>query len=154
MTDSKTLSAARERFSAFLRDRRMRQTAERFAILEHALNRSGHFTADAIFNEMDRSGYHVSLSTVYTTFQLLTEAGLLRKHLFAGNAAEYERVAGSTSHTHLVCSQCGRVREIKDQQLADAIEHRRYPGLATAFFTLSVYGICTKCQRQNHKKKV
>ena len=148
---SEGIQAASERFQTFLREKRKRKTGERFAILECVCAQPGHFNADTIYEKMDTAGYHVSLATVYSTLQLMCEAGLVCKHFVNGTTAEYERLTATTGHVHLVCSQCGRVREIRDAEVTNAIRHHRYPGQTNDYFTLNIYGLCTKCQR---KKKV
>ena len=48
-----------------------------------------HFDAETLYNSMIDE-YRVSLATVYNTLDLLLEAGLLIKHQFDGQPAEYE----------------------------------------------------------------
>ena len=60
--------------------------------------------------------YRVSLATVYNTLDLLLEAGLLIKHQFDGQPAEYEKSIGTTIHNHAVCTICGHVKEFTDKR--------------------------------------
>jgi Fur family ferric uptake transcriptional regulator len=151
MTDDKNRLTARERFSAFLQARNKRQTSERFEILERVMEINDHFSIESFYEKLEKNGYHVSMATVYNTFQLLCEAGLLRRHQFDHKQGEYERVS-TGNHTHLICTICGSVREVKDAELAHAVEQRRYPNFQPAYFTLYVYGVCKRCRRKKTAK--
>ena len=87
--------------------------------------------------------------------QLFLEAGLVRRHQFGNQPAQYERVLlGVTeSHHHLVCTSCGKVRAVKAPELAERINALRYPTFRTEFFSLYVYGICSRCQKRMRKLK-
>lgn len=150
MTDEKLHNPAREALSAYLKEKRMRHTPERFAILERVFSTDAHFYIDALHEAMELEGYHVSLSTVYATIQLFVEAGLVRRHQFGNQPAQYERVLQGVTenHHHLVCTSCGRVRAVKDAELATRIEGLRYSNFRTDFFSLYVYGLCSRCQRR------
>ena len=57
----------------------MRQTPERFAILDKTLEQKVHFDIDELYKNIE-ADYHVSRSTVYNTVELLCECNILRKH--------------------------------------------------------------------------
>ena len=155
MNDDKVLNPARAALSQYLKEKKMRRTPERFAILEKVFSTDAHFYVDALHEAMEMEGYHVSLSTVYATVQLFLEAGLVRRHQFGNQPAQYERVLlGVTeSHHHLVCTSCGKVRAVKAPELAEQINALRYPTFRTEFFSLYVYGICSRCQKRMRKLK-
>ncbi len=133
----------------------MRRTPERYAILEKIFSTDAHFHVDDLHRKLEAEGYHVSLSTVYATIQLFVEAGLVRRHQFGNQPAQYERVPQGVneSHHHLVCNVCGRVRAVKDPTLIELIGNLRYPTFKTDFFSLYVYGICSRCQKKLKKEK-
>ncbi len=144
------LNPARVALTAFLKARKMRRTPERYAILEKVFSSDAHFYVDALHEALEMEGYHVSLSTVYSAIQLFMEAGLVRRHQFGNQPAQYERVLqGVTeSHHHLVCNVCGRVRPVKDPELMAHVNALKYPTFKTEFFTLYVYGLCSRCQKR------
>ncbi len=154
MNDDKLLNPARVALTSFLKERKMRRTPERYAILEKVFSTDAHFYVDALHEAMEIEGYHVSLSTVYSTIQLFMEAGLVRRHQFGNQPAQYERVLqGVTeSHHHLVCNVCGSVRAVKDTELLERISTLKYPTFKTEFFALYVYGTCSRCQKRLRKK--
>ena len=153
MNDDKLLNPAQTVLTEFLKERKMRRTPERYAILEKVFSTDAHFYVDALHGALELEGYHVSLSTVYSTIQLFLEAGLVRRHQFGNQPAQYERVVqgAAESHHHLVCKACGRVRAVKDPDLMARINALRYPTFRTEFFTLYVYGLCSRCQKRLRK---
>lgn len=155
MKDDKVLNPARAALSQYLKEKKMRRTPERFAILEKVFSTDAHFYVDVLHEAMELEGYHVSLSTVYATVQLLIDAGLVRRHQFPNQPAQYERVLQGVTenHHHLVCNSCGRVKAVKDPELADRISSLRYPTFRTEFFSLYVYGLCSRCQKRLRKEK-
>jgi len=150
MNDDKMLNPARVALTAYLKERKMRRTPERYAILEKVFSTDAHFYIDALHEVLEMEGYHVSLSTVYSTIQLFMDAGLVRRHQFGNQPAQYERVLQgvTASHHHLVCNACGRVRAVKDPDLMAQINALRYPTFKTEFFALYVYGLCSRCQKR------
>lgn len=155
MSDDKYIQTARQEFTRFLQSHNMRLTSERFAILDRVMRTGGHFTVEDFTGALETGGYHVSVATVYSTFRLLCEAGLLRRHTFAEGSAQFERNVAASSHTHLICTVCGKVREVRsaDAGLAAQIERRKYTGFAPSHFALYIYGLCSRCQRASRQLK-
>lgn len=153
MKDEKLLPAARETLERYLKSHGLRRTPERFALLERVFATPDHFYVDVLCEAMELEGYHVSRSTVYATMQLFFDAGLVRRHQFGNQPAQYERsLPGvSKSHLHLVCTQCGRVREVRDTVLTADLCGRSYAGFKADNCALYVYGVCGRCQRQKSK---
>ncbi|MDE6810764.1 MAG: transcriptional repressor [Muribaculaceae bacterium] len=133
----------RDQLTEFLQRRHLRKTPERYAILSKAIELSAHFDVDQLYNALESEGYHVSRATIYNTLELLCEAGILNKHLFATNLARYEVARGS--HLHLICRKCGRIREIDDPMLSQSLLNRNYDGFRPEYSSSSIYGICSEC---------
>ena len=133
----------REKFRQYLLERNLRKTPERFALLDKAISLTGHFGADALYDSMEASGYHVSRATVYSTLELLVDCGLLNRHLFARKTF-YEVAVGS--HFHLVCNACGKIREIEEEQLSH-IAAMDLDGFNPTYCSTMVYGLCCECSK-------
>ena len=149
MNDEKTKAAAMATFTQFMSQHKLRRTPERFAILEKVFDMSTHFSIDALHSQLDDSGYHVSRATVYNTIELLTRCGLVRRHTFAAQSPQYEKISGLTKHYHLVCSRCGKVKEIKDAEIDQILGTRRFGKFHPAYIDLNVYGLCATCMRRS-----
>lgn len=151
MSDEKIKSAAEATFTQYLSQHKLRRTPERFAILEKVFDTSSHFSIDALHDALEQDGYHVSQATVYNTIELLTTCGLVRRHTFAAQSPQYEKVTGLTRHYHLVCSKCGKVREIKDPEIDELLQCRRFGKFQPAYMDLNIYGFCASCSRKAKK---
>lgn len=145
MTMTDTYNQAEQQFKNYLKINHKRCTVERIEILKCAMSAHGHFDVGGLYAMLEKDLYHVSLATVYNTVDLLFECGLLRRHHFSDGIAKYEFVNGS--HTHLVCTMCGKVREVE----ADAEIKRKYRGFKPQYTSTYVYGVCSNCA---HKEKV
>lgn len=149
--DKNNKEAAREIFSDYLAKHHKRRTSERFAILDSVMSTSDHFTIESFHEHLESRGFHVSLATVYSTLELLVDCSLVRRHRFGSDSARYERAGDALSHHHFVCSRCGKVKEVWDDSLSDAIAAIRYPGFAVSYFSLNIYGLCRACQKRERK---
>ena len=149
--DKNIRQCPRDVFSDYLARHHKRRTPERFAILDSAMSTPYHFTIDSFHDSLEAQGFHVSVATIYSTLELLVDCGLVRRHRFGSDSARYERTAGSANHHHLVCSRCGKVKEVRDASLSDAISSIRYPGFAASYFSLNIYGLCRSCQKRERK---
>ncbi len=152
MSDEKSKAIARATLTQHIHAKKLRRTPERYAILDKVFDIDEHFSIETLYSALEQDGFHVSKATLYNSIQLFVDCGLLRKHQFDGKSAQYERVTGVGNHHHLICTQCGRIKEVKDIALVNMLNSRRYPTFHTAYFALYVYGVCSRCQRENKKQ--
>lgn len=135
-----------KKFNEYLDAHSMRKTTERYAILTRIMSINGHFTIEELQQMIEGDGFHVSRSTVYNTVELLIEAKMLRRHVFEGMQAQYERI--TLPHTHLICTTCGKVKEVRDPNFAAFMNARRFNAFNTDHYSLYVYGTCSTCARK------
>lgn len=112
---------ARKIFDNHLEVQKLRRTPERFAILEEIYGREDHFDVESLYISMKNKNYRVSRATVYNTLDLLEECSLVTKHQFGKNQAQYEKAYGYRQHDHLICSECGKVREFCDPRIQNIL---------------------------------
>lgn len=148
MNEEKIKNAAMATFTQFMSQHRLRRTPERFAILEKVMATTDHFSIDALHATLEADGYHVSRATVYNTIELLLKCGLVRRNTFSTQSPQYEKIAGLTTHYHLVCSACGKVREIKDGEIDALLSLKRFGKFQPSFIDLNIYGLCASCVRR------
>lgn len=149
--EDKTIIIARTKLTEYLDSKKLRKTPERFAILDVVFSHNDHFGIDTLYAEMETRSYHVSRSTVYNTIELFCDCGIVRKHQFGTQQALYEKVMNSGNHHHLICTECGKIKEVKDAELMKYISMRKYGTFNTSYFSLYVYGMCPTCARKKRK---
>lgn len=144
----KTKEAVKEIFTQYLETNKHRKTSERFAILDYIYSQVGHFSAESLYETM-KNEYRVSLATIYNTLELLVGTNLIIKHQFDGQAAHYEKTFGTNIHNHLICTQCGTVKEFSDKRIRLAIQNKKFAHFDVTHYSLYLYGLCNKCRKQN-----
>lgn len=150
--DKNNKYSASEKFTEYLSRHNKRRTAERFAILDCVMSLSDHFSVENLGERLEQQGFHVSRTTLYSTVELLSDCGLVRRHRFDGGTALYERIVGDSNHHHLICSRCGKIKEVRDASLSAEISSKRYAGFAVGYYSLNIYGLCRTCQKRSRKK--
>jgi Fur family ferric uptake transcriptional regulator len=146
-------AAAAERLREFLRDRGLRMTGEREALLRAALGRRRHFTLEELVEEAVGDDGRASRATVYRGLPILIEAGILQPVLVSDEPRRFELALGRRHHDHLLCRRCGRVVEfrseaIEDLQLKVAARH----GFRLTSHVHELMGDCASCRRARRRR--
>jgi Fur family ferric uptake transcriptional regulator len=127
-----------------LRDRGLRMTPQRRAIVAEVMRASGHISPTEIARRVQGAMPGVNASTVYRTLSLLEEIGILQ-HSHVETGAEYHR-AEESHHVHLMCRNCGRDDELS---LAEANRLqgliRRHHGFTADLTHFAITGLCADC---------
>jgi Fur family ferric uptake transcriptional regulator len=134
-------------FERVLRERGLRITAGRRAILEELARNETHFDAEGLLSRLRRHDAKVSRATVYRTLGQLVESGLLRKYDLGGRLTLYERIAGKDHHEHMICLVCGRMIEFVQDEI-ERLQNRvcRRHRFRPVSHTLQIYGVCEDCE--------
>lgn len=138
-----------ERFRAFLREKSLRVTPVREAIVKAVVTRKGHFHIDEVVQDLRAKGVDASRAAVYRALPLLVEAGLIQPTILSGNGHYYETSVGRAHHDHLVCSGCDKVVEFQFEafeilQREVAAKH----GFELTSHLHELIGICKECRER------
>lgn len=137
----------------YLRLHGLRNTPERFAILNAIYSIEGHFTPEMLVEKMaDELNFRVCRATVYNNLELLVDAKLVNKHRFT-EGAQYEKSFKEVSHGHLICTECGMVMEYDDHNVHRQIETMRVKRFTISSYSLYVYGLCSRCSAALKRKQ-
>lgn len=137
-----------EVLTAHLRSGGRRCTPERYMVLEAAESFFQHFTVDDVVKVLEADKKHVAIATVYSTLEIMVEAGLLRRLQVGSSAAVYEQPR--SCHAHSICSDCGRIKDLKLP--AGFPSQFKVAAFSQDFAMLTVVGLCSACARKRKKK--
>jgi len=136
------------RFVAYLRQHNLPVTAQRLAIAEVLLTSERHLSAEEVVQEITARGRAAGTATVYRTIDTLLESGLIVERDFGEGFRRFETARDVPNHEHLVCTQCGKVEEFRDERLermTTIVAESR--GFARQRHRLVIHGVCRDCQR-------
>ncbi|MDE2732013.1 MAG: transcriptional repressor [Bacteroidota bacterium] len=105
------------RFREFIKERGLRQTPERFLVLDAVYEAARHLDADELFIHLKKARRSISRGTVYNTLNLLMECDLVIRHKFGQSPAKYEAAYRYWQHDHLICLDCHHVMEFCDPRI-------------------------------------
>ncbi len=130
-----------------------RKTPERYAILDAVYSINGHFTLEELGHKLKNElHFPVSRATLYNTLKLFMELRLVIRHRFQGET-KYEACYDNNSHSHQICTVCGKVAEFKSQEITEAFLNMHLKRFRKDGFSLYVYGICSACQAKITRQK-
>ena len=150
----------KERWRAYIQDRRLNTTAQREAIVEQFLRTRDHISIDELLSKVRKRHPRVGYATVYRTLKLLVDSGLAIERQFGDGQARYEVVGDH--HDHLICVKCGLILEFEDDEI-ERLQERiaaRMGGFTVLRHRHELYGLCPRaagdpsgnCPNEQRKK--
>jgi Fur family peroxide stress response transcriptional regulator len=128
-----------------LKEKGIRFTPQRQAILEFLLATDVHPTAEEIYKQVKVKFPGVSLGTIYNTLNMLKEHGFILELPCGDMSSRFD--GNPANHYHIMCSICSKVVDFPsdlikmDQLVADKT------GFDVHTHNLVFYGVCPACQK-------
>jgi Fur family ferric uptake transcriptional regulator len=129
-----------------LKEKGIKLTSQRKIILDIFLKLGGHVSVEEIFHEIRKRKKNIGLATIYRTFSLLKNVGLVSQREFGDGISRFEVV--SSHHDHLICQKCGKVIEFKDERIEEIQEEvAKKFGFILISHRHELIGICPDCKK-------
>ncbi len=136
-----------ERFFAAHRENGLPVTTQRRAVFKAIRHRTDHPTAEQLYRAVRGRLPQISRMTVHRILGTFVSLGLVAKTCHPGSAARFDPKL--RQHHHLVCLDCGRIRDVEDLRL----NHIPWPKVKSREFQIEDYhvhfhGRCARCCRR------
>ena len=118
-------------------------------ILDVICSSPDHLTAEQIFFALQNNGNKMALATVYNNLASLLNEGFIRKICVEGYPDRYDK---ATRHDHFVCRVCGRLADIRFQDLTQLLQAQTDEVLLS--YDLQVSYICPECRRKANSARL
>jgi len=128
-----------------LRASGLRLTHQRLEVVREVAQSDRHPDVESIYRAVRERVPTISLDTVYRTLATLDGLGLVKRVTATPGPARYD--ANTAHHHHFVCTRCGLIRDVDDQEL-DAVSAARgaAPFGSVESIEVQLRGICNDCR--------
>ncbi len=125
------------------RDKGLKLTPQRLAILEYLDGNKSHPSADDIYSEIKMKFPMMSFATVYNTIETLKKRGELVELTIDPERRHYD--PDTSLHHHLICKQCKKIVDIH-RDFSINIPDDQKGTFEVLGNHIEFYGICPRCK--------
>lgn len=147
----RNLDDAYDHVIAHLKEKKIRITESRKAIISYMIHSVDHPSAEMIYRDLKPKFPNLSLATVYNNIRFLVDEGFVSEIKPSNDNTTYFDFMGH-KHLNVVCEQCGNITDFMDIDFSliqkEAAEQTNYNITKTQFL---IYGICPECQLRNRE---
>jgi len=130
-----------------LKDRGLKVTPQRIAVLEAIYELNNHPTAENIIEYIRKIHPGIASGTVYKVLDVLVENHLIKKVKTERDVMRYDGIL--EHHHHLYCSECDKIEDYidneLDQLLNDYFSKKTFPGFHIDNIVLQIKGTFDNC---------
>ena len=140
-----------EVFQKHLSEQGLRHTTQRQQIVDYLLHADEHVTMNDVYQALKSKG--IGKVTVFRTLKMLEECRLAERVTSPTGQAKFEIKYERPHHDHLICVECGRIREVQWPE----VERIQEKTCKTLHFTPiwhrhEMFGRCENCQAKRAEK--
>lgn len=130
-------------FLEFIQAKGLKTTRQRSTIVQVFFRMRGHISVEELLREVKKVNPKIGYATVYRTLHLLVESNLVEERRFGDGLARYEGRNEVEHHDHMICLECGKIREFSNPKLIELQEQlARENGFKIFRHRLELYGTC------------
>ncbi len=130
-------------FLEFIQTKGLKTTRQRSTIVQVFFRLRGHISVEELLREVKKVNPKIGYATVYRTLHLLVESNLVEERRFGDGLARYEGRNEVEHHDHMICLECGKIREFSNPKLIELQEQlARENGFKIFRHRLELYGSC------------
>lgn len=131
---------------AEMREKGLRITPQRNAILDYLLSTDEHPSARNILDHVKKKVPRICLSTVYGTLAELNKHNIIRELNFDSMDNRYE---GNVSHhINLICVRCAKISDYVTDHVLDMDKIRQATRFRPFQSRFELYGVCAACSKR------
>ncbi len=135
----------REVFQKYLTEQDLRLTHQRELILDYLLNAEQHVTQDDVYQALKSKG--IGKVTVFRMLKMLEECRLVERVTSPHGLPKFEIKHERPHHDHLICVECGAVREVQWPDIERIQEKAcRAHQFTPVWHRHEIFGRCHSCQ--------
>jgi Fur family transcriptional regulator, ferric uptake regulator len=137
----------RQLFQEYHQEKGMRMTQQRSMILEFLLKANHHVGMDEIYQALRSKG--IGRVTVFRALKMLEECKLIDRVSSLDGKPRFEVKYERPHHDHLICVECGAIREVQWPQIEKIQEKKcKDLGFQPIFHRHEIFGRCPQCQKK------
>ncbi|MDR2431154.1 MAG: transcriptional repressor [Candidatus Margulisbacteria bacterium] len=129
-----------------LREKKVKATPQRLAVLEYLRSGYIHPSAEEIYKKLKPLCPSLSLATVYNTLEALVDAGAVNRLTIDARRTNYEY--GRAPHAHFLCRVCGEIYDMPIRRAGAAVLRGHKIEKTWQYHQ----GVCRKCLKSPQKK--
>jgi len=138
------MTDARSRAEERLREKRLRVTQPRVAVLAYLAGAKHHPTADEVGAAVNRAVPTAARASVYNVLHSLRAAGLVGELVFEDAVVRYDANLGR--HHHFICTACGAVEDVPWDAVPPPPKRRLPGGHSIESVSVTLRGRCPRCR--------
>ena len=116
-------------------------TKQRRLIYSIITNSKEHLSAEEIYESAKREMPNIAIGTIYRNLNLMVKDGEIRKVEIHNATDRFDK--NIKSHDHLICDECGKLKDIVIKDFDKIIEEHSVDNITS--YDLNIHYICPEC---------